>query len=120
MIRYADYTYYAGTYGGAVIDTASFTLCANKATAKIKLHTFNRVSDDAVPDEVKMCCCELADAIYTAYKSRHPGKTAEKTGEASVSYESDVNIDAKLEADTINIINNWLAMTGLLYRGCNT
>lgn len=120
MINYADSTYYTGTYKGGVIDTASFDLYARKATLEIKKNTFGRIDDTDIPDEVKMCCCELAEAIYKADKSRHSGKTAEKTGEASVSYESDTNIDIKLEKDTVKTVYNWLADTGLLYRGCCT
>lgn len=118
MMNYADSAYYTGTYKGAVIDAASFDSYARKATQIIKQFTFNRVDENTIPDEVKMCCCDVAEIIYKADKSRHSGKTAEKTGEASVSYESDANIDEKLEKDTAKTIHNWLADTGLLYRGC--
>ncbi len=118
MINYTDEAYYTGTYKGAVIDTASFNTYARKATLEIKKQTSNRVDENTVPDGVKMCCCDLAEVIYKADKSRHPGKTSEKTGEASLSYESDANIDAKLKRDTDMTIYNWLSDTGLLYRGC--
>lgn len=120
MTNYADESYYYDTYKGSVIGTGSFNSYARKATQEIKKYTFNRIDDSSIPDDVKMCCCELAEAIYKADKSRHSGKTSEKTGEATVSYESDANIDTKLENDTRKIIYNWLAMTGLLYRGCDT
>jgi hypothetical protein len=118
MTNYADYAYYTGTYKGAVLDTASFDSHARKATLEIKRYTFNKIDDTDIPDDVKMCCCELAEAIYKNDKSRHSGKTAEKIGEASVSYESDANIDTKLTKDIATVIKNWLANTGLLYRGC--
>jgi hypothetical protein len=120
MTNYADCAYYTGTYKGAVIDAASFDSYARKATQIIKQYTFGNVDEASTPDEVKMCCCEVAEVIFKADKSRHPGKTSEKTGEASVSYESDASIDAKLEKDTVKTLYNWLGMTGLLYRGCCT
>ncbi|HWT27620.1 MAG TPA: hypothetical protein VN131_06745 [Mobilitalea sp.] len=118
MNNYADSAYYSNTYKGAVIDTASFDLYARKATLEIKKYTFNRVDDTEIPEEVKTCCCELAETIYKSDPLNHNGISSEKVGEYSVSYESQAEIDAKLEGDTRTIIYNWLAMTGLLYRGC--
>ena len=118
MTNYADYAYYTDTYGGAVIDTASFDLYAARATQKIKLYTFNRIVDDNIPDEAKMCCCELAELIFRADKEDTKGIASEKVGEYSVAYTSPEAREKQLSKSTANIINNWLAMTGLLYRGC--
>lgn len=118
MTNYADYAYYTDTYEGAVIDAASFDLYAARATQKIKLYTFNRIVDDNIPDEAKMCCCELAEALFKADKEDTKGIASEKVGEYSVTY---VSADAKenlMHISTQNVINKWLAMTGLLYRGC--
>jgi len=119
MTNYANYAYYTDTYEGAVIDTASFPLYAGKATQKIKLYTFNRIADDNIPDEAKMCCCELAEAIFKADNEDTKGIASEKVGEHSVSYVSPEAKEKQLTTSTTSIINNWLAMTGLLYRGCN-
>ena len=118
-MTYADYAYYTDTYKGAVIDTASFDLYAGKATQTIKLYTFNRIADDSVPDEAKMCCCELAEALFKADKEDTKGIASEKVGEYSVTYASPEAREKILMASTVSIINTWLAMTGLLYRGCN-
>ena len=118
MTNYADYEYYTGTYKGAVIDAASFPRYSMKATQEIKLQTFNRVSIDNIPEEVKMCCCELAETLFKADKEDTNGIASEKVGEYSVTYTSPEAKEKQLSKSTANIINNWLAMTGLLYRGC--
>lgn len=118
MTNYADYAYYTDTYGGAVIDAASFDLLALKATQKIKLYTFNRIADDNIPEEAKMCCCELAELIFRADKEDSKGIASEKVGEYSVSHVSPETKKNLLGASIISIIYTWLWSTGLLYRGC--
>jgi hypothetical protein len=118
MPNYADYAYYVGTYKGAVIDTASFDLYARKATQEIKKYTFDRVDEANIPDDVKMCCCEVAEAIHKADQEDTQGIASEKVGEYSVSYVSPEAKEKMLSISVYSIINNWLVMTGLLYRGC--
>jgi len=122
MTNYADSTYYTETYLAgkeAVIDTASFTYYARGATMLIGIHTFNRVTDDNIPEEVKMCCCELVETLFNADKEDAKGIASEKVGEYSVTYTSPEAKEKQLAASTASIIYKWLAMTGLLYRGCN-
>ena len=119
MTNYADYAYYTDTYGGAVIDTASFDLYAARATQTIKLYTFNRIADDNIPDEAKMCCCELAELIFRHETESGKGSVAsEKVGGYSVTYADSEKLKATFNADTKSIMFKWLAMTDLLYRGC--
>lgn len=120
MTNYADYAYYTDTYKGAVIDAASFDSYAAKATQTIKLHTFNRIRDNNIPDEAKMCCCELAEEIHRNKPTEDSGDNiaSEKVGEYSVSYVDKQKLDEMYNEKCTEIINNWLAMTGLLYRGC--
>jgi hypothetical protein len=118
MTNYADYTYYTGTFKGAVIDTASFDSLARKATQEIRRYTFNRVIDTEISDDVKMCCCELADLFFKADQEDTKGLASEKVGEYSVSYVSPEAKEKLLNSSIISIIYNWLSMTGLLYRGC--
>lgn len=119
MTNYADYAYYTDTYGGAVIDTASFKLYACKATQAIKLHTFNRIADDSIPDEAKMCCCELAEYFYRQENKDHEDDVqSEKKGEWSTTYVSGKEAEESKQSKIREMIYNWLAMSGLLYRGC--
>ena len=120
MTNYADYAYYTETYKGAVIDTASFDYYARASSQVIRRFTFGNINESAVPDEVKMCCCELAEHLFIVEKQikEAGGKTSEKVGEYSVSYEKLVDVRANGDLQSYQIIQNWLAMTGLLYRGC--
>jgi len=117
-MTYADYAYYTDTYKGAVLDAASFPLYAQKATQMIKLHTFNRIKEDNIPDEAKMCCCELAEEIYKYEKENAGNIASEKVGEYSVSYVDKEKAEAQHRGKCKEIIYNWLINTGLLYRGC--
>lgn len=117
MNNYADYAYYQETYKGAVLDTASFDTYARQATVYIKIQTFSRIDDANISDEVKMCCCDIAEITYKADKIRHSGSTSEKVGSYSVSYESNAEIDKKLMSDSYTSLIAWLGTTGLLYRG---
>lgn len=119
MTNYADYAYYTGTYEGAAIDAASFTSNARKATLEIKKYTFNRTTDTDIPDDARMCCCELAELFYKDDQSNSNGISSEKVGEYSVSYVTPEAKQKMLDLSVNSIINNWLGMTGLLYRGCD-
>jgi len=119
MTNYADYAYYTGTYKGAVIDAASFDSYAAKATQTIKLHTFNRIRDNNIPDEAKMCCCELAEYLYKQDNKDHDEDVqSEKKGEWSNTYVSGMEAEEIRRIKIREIIYTWLATTGLLYRGC--
>ncbi len=118
MTNYADYAYYTDTYKGAVLDAASFPLYAQKATQNIILHTFGRIPENNVPEAAKMCCCELAETIYKHEKENAGNITSEKVGEYSVSYMDKEKAEAIFWGKCTLIISNWLATTGLLYRGC--
>lgn len=118
MTNYADFAYYTGTYKGAVIDTASFDQYARKATQEIKKYTFNRIQDGSIPDEAKMCCCELAELLYKSDQEDTKGIASEKVGEYSVSYVAPEAKEKLLNYSIQDIIYNWLSVTGLLYRGC--
>jgi len=119
MTNYADSTYYTDTYKGAVLDAASFDSYAAKATQTIKLHTFNRIRDNNIPDEAKMCCCELAEYLYKQDNKDHDEDVqSEKKGEWSNTYVSGKEAEEIRQIKIREIIYNWLAMTGLLYRGC--
>ncbi|MGF7145300.1 hypothetical protein HNQ56_003741 [Anaerotaenia torta] len=124
MTNYADFTYYKDTYKGAVLDAASFDTYARSATLIIRQYTFNRVMDNNIPDDVKMCCCELAEYLSKKDAADHDteagvkGLIAETTGGHSASYETAEARERAHNNVVKGIIYNWLAFTDLLYRGC--
>ncbi len=121
MANYVDNMYYTDTYLAgkeAVVDAASFNFYARQATQIIRQHTFNRVSKGNIPEEVKMCCCELAELAYKAEKDKAKAKvSSEKVGSFSVEYKTPEQIDQGYNAGVNAALGNWLGMTGLLYRG---
>jgi hypothetical protein len=122
MVSYTTKEFYNETYlqgRTAVISAADFPLLAQKATQRIKQYTgTNIIETEPFADEVQMCCCEVAEAIYKADQEDTKGIASEKVGEYSVSYVSPEAKEKLLSVSVRGIIYNWLAMTGLLYRGC--
>lgn len=134
---YADYEYYFGTYMGAVSEE-DFPRLAVRASSFLDYYTQGRAADNADLDEVKMCCCALVDnyAVIDAAqtlatkklakaavcganeaKSETVGafsRTLATSGEAALSALNAADGAKKLLAATCN---EYLAHTGLLYRG---
>lgn len=117
MTSYADYQDYQEFSGEeAVIPTASrFNKYSLKATQHINRYTFGNIK---TPDNtVKMCCCELAEYLYSYDNLIKKGVTSESIGDLSVHYESSETITQLASREIREIIYNWLENTGLLYRG---
>lgn len=105
----------------AVIDTALFPFYARKATQVIKQYTFDNIDENKpILDAVQMCCCEVAEYLYTdeqQSKNQSNGILSEKVGEFSITYESSKSKDDYKKSVIKGIIYTWLADTGYLYRG---
>lgn len=116
---YIDYSYYTDTYKGSSIPESAFDRVANKAQAKVDYYTFNRIDKtESYMDKVKMCCCELAEQIYSHDSAKTGnGIASEKVYDYSVTYVGQKEIEQALNNNINTTINEWLAMTGLLYRG---
>ncbi|MDF2537990.1 MAG: hypothetical protein K0S76_1011 [Herbinix sp.] len=122
MVSYTTKEYYTEKYlqgRTAVISAADFPQLAQKATQRIKKYSGDNVDENAtLPDELQMCCCEVAEALFRADQEDTKGIASEKVGEYAVSYVSPEAKEKLLSVSVRSIIYNWLAMTGLLYRGC--
>ena len=123
MISYTTVEYYTDKYlmgRTAVIDTAVFPFYATKATMTIKQYTFDNIGEtEPFKDELQMCCCELAEYFYKQDNKDHDEDIqSEKKGEWSATYVSGQTAEDIKQSTIKGIIYNWLAMTGLLYRGC--
>ena len=117
MTPYADYQFYQSfTADEAVFSTAScFNKYALKATMYINRYTFGNIKEPN--NEVKMCCCELAEKLYSYDEQMEKGITSESVGDLSVHYESSVTITERTSKEIKAIIYNWLTNTGLMYCG---
>ncbi|MBP3272606.1 MAG: hypothetical protein J6M17_10345 [Ruminococcus sp.] len=121
MTIYADENFYASEYlaGKKAVITAAYTYYFREASRIIDVYTFGNVSAEDVPDEVRMCCCELAEQIcaYDAEQEDSNGKSAESVQGWSVTYASAAEKKAQLDSRQRDIICKWLSGTGLLYSG---
>ena len=134
-MTYADYTYYTGTYMGAVSEN-DFPRLVVRASSFLDYYTRNMAKDHADLDAVKMCCCALVDkyqlieaaqqlaatkltnaATGDDVKSETVGgysRTLASGSESALSALNATDGAKKLLAETCM---EYLAHTGLLYRG---
>ena len=122
MQAYTDEMYYINDYlkGRKPVITTDFPFYARSASQAIDRYTFNRLKDVAeIPDEVQMCCCELAESEYRMEKRQKEsgGKASEKIGTYSVSFGSAQEFAAAISREQRGIVMKWLADTGLCYQG---
>lgn len=124
MTIYADSEYYQETYQGTESVTDSLF---REASQMIDLYTFNRIDADDIPDDVKMCCCELSETLlkYNALEDSlfsSDGKiVSSKVGDLSENYAYNTpnlgDLNRRKVRDLRDVIYRWLTDTGLLYRG---
>lgn len=118
-MQYAEYGFYLNDYlkgREAALNKSDFDFYAVKATKVIEQYTFGRV--ETVTDDVKNCCCELAENMQAEAKtSERSGVTSEKVGDYSVSYASATDRHRESQQEYSRILHLWLGDTGLLYRG---
>lgn len=122
---YADESFYTDQYllGRKPVVSTGFLYYARQASRIMDQYTFNRLADvleDEIPEEVKMCCCELAESVYRyeKQKSESEGKTSEKIGTYSVTFGTMQETADSAAKEQGKIIRRWLGNTGLCYRGC--
>lgn len=118
---YADEDFYARKFllGKKPIIRDGFNYYAREASQIIDQYTFNRLAKvDRVSDEVKFCCCELAEQYFrTEKQKKEAGKTSEKVGTYSVTFASGADISNADASEKRSIVMKWLGNTGLCYRG---
>lgn len=123
MAVYADYAYYTAEYLAGKSETVTaedFPYYAKQASAVINQYTFGNIKVDNVPEEVKNCCCEIAEQMYTADTSeaaKKAGISSESVQGWSQSYESSEGRKNALRSSQRECIYKWLINTGLLYSG---
>lgn len=119
---YADEKFYVANYllGRKPVISTGFPFYARQASQVIDQYTFGRLKKLAeIPDAVRMCCCELAEAEYSRekHKKEAGGKTSEKIGTYSVSFGSEKETAEFMAREQRGIVLKWLADTGLCYQG---
>lgn len=121
MTIYADENFYADEYlaGKTAVITAAYTYYFREASRIIDVYTFGNIDADNVPEDVRMCCCELAELIcrFDTEQDGHAGKASESVQGWSVSYTSASDSKTQLDAQTRDVVYKWLSGSGLLYSG---
>jgi len=135
---YADFGYYYGIWvGSAFSDENDYQHLAARASRYIDYITCGRAEKFACLDAIKQCCCALAEQyqmiesaqalVQNSLSTRVPGEAevqSETVGPWSRSYRSggdsaqaaEKAVQAQLD-DLDRIARQYLAGTGLLYRG---
>ena len=136
-MAYADFEYYANTYLGAAIEYNDFSRLSLRASAFLDYYTQGRAAKNAELDALKMCCCAIAEqyqyidtAKALAQKSitsslENNGELQSQTvGSWSKTYRSGgdsaqqaLSSVQTAQAALATIAQQYLAGTGLLYRG---
>lgn len=116
-MAYCDYEFYKNGYGGNMPPNL-FKKYSILATAKIRQATSNRINEENIKEEVKICTCALAEELKKTEK--HLDVKSETIGKWSRTY-----TDKKEQKNRIySIIKEHLEDitdeygTPLLYRGC--
>lgn len=105
----------ADKYDGNVVMTGEIGKIANCRIVPSKKVSLN---ENDIPEEVKMCCCELAENIFKAeQEGGTQGVSSESVGGWSKSYESSDIRRQNADRAVHDIVYKWLSGTGLLYRG---
>jgi hypothetical protein len=113
MTVYADETFYTGTYlqGRNAVITAAFAFYARAASAEITAYAGREFPEDALPEAVQMCCCEIAEQLCTAETSeaaRKAGIASESVQGWSQSYESSESRTQAQRRAMTDTLHKWL------------
>ena len=136
-MAYADYEYYTTTYLGTAIKGDDFPRLSLRASTFLDYYTQGRAAQNAALDALKMACCAIAEQyqyIDTAQALAQKSLTAslesggelqsQTVGSWSKTYRSggDSAQQALSSVQTAqaalgSVVQQYLAGTGLLYRG---
>lgn len=123
MTVYADHEFYTNEYlagKSAAVTAADFAYYARQASAVIDRYTHGNINNEDIPEQVKYCCCELAELMHSAETSKaaqKAGISSESVQGWSQSYESSESRRNALRSSQRECIYKWLSNTGLLYSG---
>ena len=123
---YADYSFYTNVYFGNVITEAEFERLSARASAFLDYYTRGKAKSNADLHALKMACCAIAEqqkqVESTAENASQSGSgiKSESVGSYSVTYQTAAEKANAAEAARLtfaSIARQYLADTGLLYRG---
>ena len=138
-MAYADYAYYTTAYLGTTIGEADFPRLSLRASSYLDYYTQGRAGENPDLDALKMACCAVAEQMQLAdiaqetaakslsasLSSAGPGELqSQSVGSWSKTYRSGgesaqqaLTAAQTAKAALASAANQYLAGTGLLYRG---
>ncbi len=124
MKSYANNEFYKESYllgRDSKIPDAEFLHWAMLASGEIRQRTFDRIDAlEEIPEEVRMCCCELAEKLYSLESARDENgmflQSFSNDGESGT-YKADDMSEAGIRHSISEIVKRWLLHTGLMYCG---
>lgn len=122
MTVYASYSFYTENFNKTetALPESAFLFYAKKATQIMKQYIGLNVDESNIPEEVSMCCCEIAEYLNdfensSATKNIRSGVSSESVGGWSVSYgTTSTDLSAQSRVAISGIIDLWLSESGLL------
>lgn len=119
---YADYEFYTNTYYGAQLNESEFARAATRASSFIDYYTRGKAANYSGGDEVKMCCCALAEQYQIIENATAQGINggelqSQTVGAWSRTYRSGVETASAARKSLAALASQYLSNTGLLYRG---
>lgn len=124
MKQYADFGFYSDKYlcgRSEVIPDTEFSYWSMQASSKIREKTFGNVDQmDSIPDDVQMCCCDVAEKLYRWESAKGKnGMVMQSYGNDgdTGTYKTDDYSQEAIDKSIDDIIRRWLLHTGLMYCG---
>ena len=124
MLQYTDSKFYSESYlqgRSEVIPSSEFSYWCTQASSEIREKTYGNVDVlETIPDDVQMCCCEVAEKLYRYENAKGDnGMILQSYGNDgdTGTYKTDDYSEEKVKAAVNDIIRRWLMHTGLLYCG---
>lgn len=137
-MAYADFDFYVNEYYGQAVDEIAFPHLAIRASSYLDYYTQGRADKNHELKELKMACCAMAEQyqvieqaqalanknLSAAMESDGGEVQSETVGSWSKSYRSGgdsagaaASVAANAQASLAAVARQYLAGTGLLYRG---
>lgn len=112
---YADYGYYTDVFGGTTISEQAFPRCVAQSSAYLDNITLGRAEEHAQDERLKMCCCALAETVYSTADTGGLVKQSESVGSWSYSLSGSA-AQASAQSVMYACCRTWLPAEWL-YRG---
>ena len=138
MMAYADFEFYTNKYMGTAIDLPDFARLALRASSFLDYYTQGRAAQNPELEALKMACCAVAEqyqiieqaqamarkSLAESLKSEGGEVQSESVGSWSKTFRSAgdsagsaASVAANAQASLAAAARQYLAGTGLLYRG---